>query len=316
MFLQLYNRGKNDLWRYILSIILVLIAFLILGQLPLTFKLIQANIEQNDGILNLAQLEQMAEKLDFETLGMSLNYGVILVLLPFLFGFITLWLCVKFMHKRSFKTLITTETSINWSKIFFAFFLWMGITTVMELIAYQINPGNYTYNFDSSQFWMLLFIAFTLLIIQTSFEELFMRGYLMQSIAAIAPFAWIPLLITSLIFGGMHLMNPEVGKFGFGIMMTYYIGTGLFLGIITLMDDSLELALGVHAATNIFGAVFVTFNSSALQTPALFKLTEVNIGLMLTMFIIGALLFFFICSRKYGWSNYKKLYGPLENQFL
>ncbi|MEL6867899.1 MAG: CPBP family glutamic-type intramembrane protease, partial [Bacteroidota bacterium] len=75
---------------------------------------------------------------------------------------------------------------------------------------------------------------------------------------------WMPLLITSALFGAMHLLNPEIKAFGLGLMMTYYITFGLFLGIISLMDNSLDLALGIHAATNIFGAAIVTFDGSAL----------------------------------------------------
>jgi hypothetical protein len=37
-------------------------------------------------------------------------------------------------------------------------------------------------------------------------------------------------------------------------MFVYYIGTGLFLGILTLMDE-MELALGFHAANNLVGLV-------------------------------------------------------------
>jgi hypothetical protein len=85
--------------------------------------------------------------------------------------------------------------------------------------------------------------------------------------------------------------------------MTYYIGVGLFLGIITLLDNSLELALGIHAATNIYGALFVTFKGSALQTPALFRISEMNVSLMLLLFFIMAALFMLIAGRKYKWNN-------------
>jgi uncharacterized protein len=108
-------------------------------------------------------------------------------------------------------------------------------------------------------------------------------------------------------------MNPEVGEFGTGIMMTYYMGVGLFLGILTLMDDSLELALGVHAATNIFGAIFVTFEKSALQTPAIFRLQEVDVTYMIPIFFVAALLFTFVCAKKYQWSDWSKIYGPVNH---
>jgi membrane protease YdiL (CAAX protease family) len=79
-----------------------------------------------------------------------------------------------------------------------------------------------------------------------------------------------PLIITSLIFGTMHIMNPEVEKMGY-LILVYYIGTGMFLGVITLMDEGMELALGFHAANNLIGALLVTSDWSAFQTYSIFK---------------------------------------------
>ena len=59
----------------------------------------------------------------------------------------------------------------------------------------------------------------------------------MQGFGLLAKNRWFPLIVTSALFGLMHIMNPEVEKMG-PIIMVYYIGTGLFLGIITLMAFS------------------------------------------------------------------------------
>ena len=126
----------------------------------------------------------------------------------------------------------------------------------------------------------------------------------MQGIGLLSHKKWIPLIITSFLFGSLHYFNPEIDKFGAELMMTYYIGVGLFLGFITLMDDSLELALGIHAATNIFSATIVTFDGSALKTNAIFITEVVNIELMLILFIVSAVLFTVICYKKYNWKGF------------
>ncbi len=130
-----------------------------------------------------------------------------------------------------------------------------------------------------------------------------------------------PLLITSVIFGTMHIANPEVQKLGY-IVMIYYIGTGLFLGIITLMDEGMELALGFHAANNLISALLITSDWSAFQTESILKdNSEPSAGLeiLVPVFIIFPLLLF-IFSKKYGWTNWKeRLTGnivkvePIEN---
>ncbi|NJL75174.1 MAG: CPBP family intramembrane metalloprotease [Saprospiraceae bacterium] len=179
---------------------------------------------------------------------------------------------------------------------------------IVEGIGYLQNPSIYVYQLNWSSFLPLLGIAILILPLQTSVEELLMRGYLMQGISLIFSQPWIPLLVTSLIFGFLHYANPEVAKYGFWVTMPSYIGIGLALAIMTLMDDGLELALGVHAANNIFGALFITFDGSALSTPAIFKVTVIN-PLAGTIFtIVVSIIFIIIVSRVYRWADWSKIY--------
>jgi hypothetical protein len=124
---------------------------------------------------------------------------------------------------------------------------------------------------------------------------------------------WFPLIVTSALFGLMHIMNPEVEKMG-PIIMVYYIGTGLFLGIITLMDDGMELSLGFHAANNIATALLVTSEWSALQTESVFKdvsAPSVSYEILIPVVVVFPLLLI-IFSKKYNWSNWKeKLTGKI-----
>ena len=135
----------------------------------------------------------------------------------------------------------------------------------------------------------------------------------MQGFANLAKNKWFALLLTSLIFGSLHYFNPEVAKVG-PIIMVYYIGTGFFLGIITLMDEGMELALGFHAANNLIGALLVTADWTALQTHSIFKdISEPSAGyeVFFPVLVIFPLLLF-IFSKKYNWNNWKeKLTGKI-----
>ena len=128
----------------------------------------------------------------------------------------------------------------------------------------------------------------------------------------------VPLLITSVIFGGMHIANPEVSKLGY-IIMVYYIGTGLFLGIITLMDDGMELALGFHAANNLVSALLISSDWSALQTHSLYKdVSDPSAGfdVLLPIFIIFPIILL-IFSKKYNWTDWKeKLTGKISTNSI
>ena len=52
---------------------------------------------------------------------------------------------------------------------------------------------------------------------------------------------FLPLIFTSVIFGVVHISNPEVSELGYGTMY-FYIGTGFYLGVITLLDDANAIA--------------------------------------------------------------------------
>ncbi len=124
-----------------------------------------------------------------------------------------------------------------------------------------------------------------------------------------------PLIITSIVFGSLHYANPEVDQLG-DIMLIYYIGTGFFLGIMTLMDEGLELSLGFHAANNLFTALLVTADWTAFQTHSILKdisepeaagFTDIFVPLVIVFPII-----LLILSKKYKWTNWKdKLFGKV-----
>jgi len=241
------------------------------------------------------------------------NRFLIEMLIPFAVGLALLFFWVKFVHQQTITSLTTSRKKVDWKRVFFAFGLWAVVTTLMTLIYYQIAPENYEWNFDLNKFAILAVIGIVLIPIQTSFEEYLFRGYLMQGIGVLAKNKWMPLITTSVIFGLMHIANPEVEKLGY-IIMVYYIGTGFFLGIITLMDEGMELALGFHAANNLVTALLVTANWTAFQTNSVLKdMSEPAAGydvLVPVLVIFPILLFIF--SKKYNWDNWAdKLTGKV-----
>ena len=236
------------------------------------------------------------------------------MLIPFAVGLGLLFFWVKLIHKQSITTLTTSRQQIDWKRIGFAFLLWGSVTTVMLVVDYQLSPEDYEWNFNLNKFAVLLVIATLLIPLQTSFEEYLFRGYLMQGIGIAVKNKWVPLVITSVIFGMMHIANPEVEKIGY-IIMVYYIGTGLFLGILTLMDEGLELALGFHAANNLVTALLVTANWTAFQTDSVLKdMSEPAAGfdVLIPVFVVFPILLL-IFSKKYKWTDWKgKLSGKVE----
>ncbi|NNL00971.1 MAG: CPBP family intramembrane metalloprotease [Eudoraea sp.] len=297
MYIEQGYKGLNELWRYAVGVLIIFIGWQFVGAGPLVLILLAKALETGDYPTDVASIANL--------LGSNLFF--FLALLTFVVGFLALYLTVKYLHKQSFRSLTTSRKSIDWKRVFFTFFLWAIISVGFIGLDIFLSPEDYVYNFQPGPFLILLLIALIFIPIQTSFEEYFMRGYLMQGLGIAAKNRWVPLLGTSVFFGLLHIFNPEVAKIGYGVMV-FYIGTGLFLGVLTLMDEGLELALGFHAANNLTAAILVTAEWTAFQTNSIYKdISEPEIGweVFAPVFIVYPIVLF-ILSKKYGWTNWKE----------
>ena len=296
MYIAQAFRYSHSFWRYLV------IPVLFFGLMALNYVF----IEWMDIDVNQLMQDEIARK--------GSNRVLLENLIAFAIFLTGLFFWVKYVHHQPIKALTTSRKKIDWSRFWFAFMLVAIFNIGLTLLDYYSNPEDYTINFQLEPFLYLVLISVILIPIQTSFEEYFFRGYLMQGIGILARNRWIPLVLTSVIFGGLHYFNPEVGKLG-DIIMVHYIGTGFMLGIMTLMDEGLELALGFHAANNLITALLVTADWTAFQTHSIFKdISEPSAGwdVFIPVFIIYPI-FLFIMARKYKWTNWKeKLFGKVE----
>jgi len=308
MYIAQAYKGLYEGWKYAIGFVVIfLVAAQLIGAIPLMGAIMYKTIQTGE-MINMSDMSAIYTLFDPNT-------TLLLMLIPFVVGLIALFLWTKYLHKLDFTLLTTSRKKIDWKRVGFAFSLWATVTIALTVLDYKLSPENYEWNFDLNKFAVLMVIGIILIPIQTSFEEYLFRGYLMQGIGVVAKNKWMPLIITSLVFGLMHIANPEVEKIGY-IIMVYYIGTGFFLGIITLMDEGIELALGFHAANNLVTALLVTANWTAFQTNSILKdMSEPAAGydvLVPVLVIFPILLFIF--AKKYKWNNWAdKLTGKVVN---
>jgi membrane protease YdiL (CAAX protease family) len=295
-YIQQAFTGKLGMWKYL---VVSIVFFGFMGLNMLAIFLLDLDVDQ-------LMKDQIAQK--------GTNQVLIENLVPFAIGLGAVFFWVKYVHNQKIRSLTTSRKRVDWKRVFFAFSLWGVITTLFVLIDYNVAPEDYVLNFQLEPFLYLVLIGVLLIPLQTSFEEYFFRGYLMQGIGIAVKNRWFPLIVTSLVFGLLHIANPEVEKLGYGILV-YYIGTGFFLGIITLMDEGLELALGFHAANNLITALLVTANWTAFQTDSILidvSIPALGADVYLPVFVIFPILIV-IFSKKYAWTNWKeKLTGKIE----
>jgi uncharacterized protein len=288
-FLALATQGKNAWWRYAISILLILFFYQIIGAVPLIIL---------GSVLNLDAKPSTrfnSETFQFEGIDPLLPYLVLnFAAFSLLLG---LFIAVCSLHERKFITLVTPNSQINWKRVFQGFKLYFILILASGLVGVFFSPNEYQFAFKPVQF--LLFLPFALFItpIQTSAEELLFRGYLMQGIGLKAHNPLIPILGSSLLFTLPHLANPEV-KVNFWLMTTIYFCLSMFLAVITVKDNSLELAIGVHAANNLFVVLVLNYADSVLPSPAIFTASQLNPLRSLISLIIVAIVFYIVIFRE------------------
>lgn len=305
-FIQQAYKGRNDWPHYFGVILLVFIGWQLIGVIPITVVAAMHSPSQTELMKAMSK--------GFVGLGIDKNLLLFLMILTFVFGLWFLIIGIKRIHKRSVTSLITSRKKIDWKRFFTGFLTWGFIGIIVLSMSVILSPNDFVWNFKPAPFFTLLAVSLLFLPLQTSFEELLFRGYLMQGFGTWFRNRWLPLILTSVIFGLLHSLNPEVEKLGY-ISMVFYIGTGFFYGIITLMDEGTELALGLHAVNNIVAAVFITTDWTVFQTDALYVDTsEPSVGfeMFFPVLVLYPLMLYFF-SKKYNWTNWQeKLLGKIE----
>ena len=296
-FIDKAKEGNTSFSSYLLGIVLIISVYL-LGSYFLILDL-QWNfgIESFDGI---------SQKEIVRILGN--NRFLAWLIVPFLFVALFLVIHTKFVHKRTVLSIFSGRENFDWKRVLFSFSLLFSVLSLFLFIQY-LSSDSLIFQFDLQKFIPLFFIAIFLLPIQTSCEELLFRSYILQGIKMRTKKNSVAVLISGLMFGAIHIGNPEIAKIGYHIIV-YYMLVGVFLALISLFDNGIELALGYHAANNVFAALMITNNWQAFQTDAVFMdNADPGMGLDTIFGILFILpLVFFIFYKKYKWHSLKEMW--------
>lgn len=301
--------GRNNVWRYIVMLASILIVSNTIGAIPLLIPYIKALANDPSIAARLAQNPS-----DFSPLGVNPYYSLFMMLFPFLMSFIAFIILIKPLNSRSFTAVVNGTASIRWSHFLVSFMVWIALSALYLFAYIKADPANFSLSNTSISLLFVALISVVLIPFQAGLEELVFRGYLMQGFAVVARNAWFPLLITSLLFALLHGINPEVKEYGFLTMMPQYFVFGLIFGIVTLLDDGIEAAMGAHAANNIFLVIMVTQESSALQSPALYVQNTIHPWTEFTGLLVSGILFIVILKLIFRWKDFSRISERLHRE--
>lgn len=300
-----FINGDNSPVKYIIVILTSIFAYFVY-QLFMMMILVYYAQQNGANIMDVKVLERLL--LQPTEFGISKNLLFTLLLGMFAFTFWVFYMSIKKIQHKNLISVITAFPQIRWNRVLFSFAIWSVVFLMMFVADYVwLSPENYVLNFDVSNFLALLLISIVFLPIQTSFEEIFFRGYLMHGFSLVFKNGLIPLLFTSLLFGLAHINNPETQSFGLSIMLPYYSLFGMFLGLLALWNNGLELSIGIHTANNILSSLLITSKSSVLQTDAIFLIKNENPVNDFILWMAGAIITLFLFQFKFKFKNHIQL---------
>lgn len=282
---------------YLLGLGAIIIGVYFLGgflmQLVISFQL-----PEGETIQSISEVQVLFSKNGFFALNM----------IPFVMGVLTIAFCSKLIFQRPFRTFLTARPRFDFKRFFFSFGLWSILMMVSFFITFIDFNHQLHWNFQSERFFYLLVLSLILVPIQTGFEEVFFRGFLIQLFGKITKKGIFLIGISGALFCALHLMNPEIDRLGL-FAVGYYLISGIFTAFIAVMDDGIELSWGFHLANNLFGILIVTNNWQVIQTDALFMDVSPPVlgwDMYVTMFLFYPLMIL-VFWLVYRWKNWNKL---------
>jgi uncharacterized protein len=200
MFIEQGIHLRNRFWKYLVGSLLIILASSI-GQVPLLVAVMVKSFSEGNGFpKDESDLMKTLES----------NLTLFLIMISFAFAIAGIYFVLRFLHQQKLHEIITTRKKIDWSRVGFSFFVWAVFSIVSTVVLYYMEPTDFIVEFKPIPFLLLFIIATVMIPIQTTCEELVFRGYLMQGFGNLAGNKWFPLVMTSVIFGSMHILNPEV----------------------------------------------------------------------------------------------------------
>lgn len=282
-YLEIARQGRNDWWRYLISFPAILGIWFTIGSVPVILLLMYVSRDADPAT-------------NFSGTGFT-GVPVIPEFLITMSSFVPLlvatFLAVRFIHERPMKTLVTGKAYIRWGRTFAGAGVWLLIAALLSLIESFLYPGRYVLTFQPVTLLIFAVLALILIPIQTSAEEFFFRGYLLQWMGLRLKNKWLLSLLNGVLFFLPHAANPEMATGSILIGLGYF-AMGFFLTFITLQDHGIELALGMHAANNLFSGLFANYVVTALPSPSLFTVQDIDPAYSLVTLVIGMIMFYLV----------------------
>ena len=257
--------GKYRWWRYLLGLVVIFFVGLVVG--GIATPRIAFLLGGQEGLAAFSRL-------DYAAFGPVGGFVAVTAIFPFFLAGILI--AVTLIHERHPRTLVTAREQISWRRVGHGFVAWfVPFWLIAGLGQYLFYPDTFSFNFDLTTFALFVPLALIFTAIQTTTEELFFRGYVVQGASLVWTNRVFLALVPAVIFALAHLFNPEASAGGWlTVFFNYFLVPGLVWTAVSLIDGTTELAIGAHFANNIGGSLVMGVAGNAVNAPTLFTVSK------------------------------------------
>ena len=253
-------------WRWILGTIVILVSWLVggslLGIILLPYSGVEPSVLLDGG----------------DILSAMPAWGYLLfALITFLQFFVATLVAYRWVLGVKIRYLFSTVGRFRPWRVALGFWVWVILVGSPVVFGLVVEPEAYRFNFSLETSLPFFIIGLLLLPMQTTSEELFFRGWMLQWAAPKLRNIWLLSTLSGVVFALPHLLNPEAAGDIWGAFFGYFT-VGFALGWVTIRDRSLEIAIGAHMSNNLFAGLVVGYEGGALPAEALFVTQPIEWG--------------------------------------
>lgn len=286
-YLDWSDRGRGSGWLYLAGAAAIIVVWLLGSVLLAIPLLLDPDAINADGSFDLG----------------AVWLNNLVALITFVPLFVAVPLVVRFVHGRPWRTVISPFRSFNFRLVWIGAAVWTGLLALGLLIGVVLGTDELVWVFDPAVFIPNLIVLLALLFIQTTAEEIFFRGYLVQWFGLVTRSKWLQSAVIGFVFMVPHMLNPEVaglGGFDYLLGVSGYFFVGFTLTWVCINSGTIELAIGAHFANNMLVSVLLSPENSVLGSASLFESGETDLLGTAIFTAVTAVLFILITWRVRG----------------
>lgn len=179
---------------------------------------------------------------------------------------LAIFIFLKFVDKKKFRDMGLLSMKSGCKELLYG--LLFGTISISAIFFVLMATKNISVtNFKNPNFSKDVFIGLALFILVGIKEELLTRGYCITALNQMKK-PWLSIILSSVIFSSMHLLNPNVKPLG----LLNIVLIGVLFGYMFVKTNNLWMPIGYHIAWNYFQGCIYGFNVSGLNIKGLFSM--------------------------------------------